>query len=437
MERRAFLKNASLAGFGVSNLESLEDLALAFDQKSGGVRRSGTPRHAAPASSMKIAAMTITRVASPDRPLLNSWDVHDTHFVRTILQLRTESGLTGVSEGAAATAGALQAARPAVLGRDPFQLELLRMSIPNVAAYGMVEVACLDIIGQALNRPLVDLIGGCYRAAAEFSAYVFFIMPEGDDPGVTTPEGAAQQFVEFHRRYGFLTCKFKGGVLPPEKEVEALKMMRAALPQARLRIDPNAAWSVQTSLKVAAAVRDLGMEYLEDPTAGHDGMAEVRRNTAVPLATNMVVTKFSDLPVALKKESVDIILADHHYWGGMFNSRKVAGICETFGWGLSGHSNNHLGISMAAMAHLNCALPAVQFAADTHYPWTSEDVIQGPLLAFQNGTVRIPEGPGLGVKIDPGKLEKLAANVEKVKNRHEALMRWNPDHPRNRRGIRY
>lgn len=437
MGRREFLKTAGLTGLGISGLESLADMALAFDQKAGGVNRSGTPRRERPASSMKIAGMTVTRVASPDRPLLNSWDVHDTHFVRTILQLRTDSGLTGIAEGAAAAGAALEAARAAVIGRDPFQLELMRMTIPQTAAYGMVEVACLDIIGKALDRPVVDLIGGRYRARAEFSAYVFFVMPEGDDPGATTPEAVAQQFVDAHSRHGFPACKFKGGVLPPDQEVAALKLMRQAIPHARLRIDPNAAWSPQTSIRVAVALKETGLEYLEDPTPGHDGMAEVRRNTRIPLATNMVVTRFSDFPVALQKQSVDIILADHHYFGGLFNCRKLAGICETFGWGLSGHSNNHLGISMAAMAHLNCALPGIQFAADTHYPWTSEDIIKGPPLEFVNGAMRAPDGPGLGVEIDANKMERLAANVEKVKKRHEALLRWNPNHPRNKRGIRF
>ena len=432
MGRRGFLKTAGMTGLGISGLDSLADMALAFDQAAGGVRPSGTPRREAPASAMKIAQMTATRVASPDRALLNSSGVHDSHFVRTILELRTDSGLSGISEGAAGTAQALEAARKTVLGKDPFALESLRMSIPSAAAYGMVEIACLDIIGKAIGHPVVDLIGGRYRDSAEFSAYVFFILPEGGDPGVVTAEAAAQQFVDFNRKFGFTTCKFKGGVLAPEKEIEALRLMRAALPHARLRIDPNAGWSVATSIRVAAAVSEIGLEYLEDPTAGHAGMAEVRRNTRIPLATNMVVTRFADLPVAYRAESVDVILADHHYWGGLFNTRKLAGVCETFGWALSGHSNNHLGISMAAMAQLNCALPAAQYAADTHYPWTSEDIIQSPPLGFVNGTMRAPDTPGLGVAIDPAKMERLAANMKNVKSRKEALLRWEPGYRRGR-----
>lgn len=432
MIRRGFLRRAGLAGLGISGLDSLSDMALAFDQSAAGTRRSGTPQRERPASAMKLAQMKVTRAASPDRALLNSSGVHDTHFVRTILELSTDSGLTGISEGAAGTARVLEPARNVILGKDPFALESLRMSIPNAAAYGMVEIACLDIIGKAIGHPVVDLIGGRYRDSAEFSAYVFFVLPEGDDPGVVTEEAAAREFLDFNRKFGFTTCKFKGGVLPPEKEIEALRLMRAALPHARLRIDPNLGWSVATSIRVAGACKEIGLEYLEDPTPGHDGMAEVRRSTRIPLATNMVVTRFADLPVAYRKESVDIILADHHYWGGLFNTRKLAGICETFGWALSGHSNNHLGISMAAMAHLNCALPAVQFAADTHYPWTSEDIIQGPPLEFVNGALRAPEGPGLGVVIDPAKMERLVANMEKVKSRKEALLRWEPGYRHGR-----
>jgi glucarate dehydratase len=432
MGRRAFLQTVGLAGLGIRGLDSLAGMALAFDQSAAGVSRGGKPKREPPASSMKIARMAVTRVASPDRALLNSSGVHDTHFVRTILQLETNDGLTGIAEGAAGAAQPLEAVRAAVLGKDPFQLELFRMTVPNVAAYGMVEAACLDIIGQAIGHPVADLIGGRYRDSAEFSAYVFFVLPEGDDRGAITPEAVADQFLNFHRKYGFTSCKFKGGVLAPEKEIEALRLMRRAVPSARLRIDPNGGWSVETSLRVAAAIQELGMEYLEDPASGHDGMAEVRRGTRIPLATNMVVTRFADLPVAWRKESVDIILADHHYWGGLFNSRKLAGICETFGWGLSGHSNSHLGISMAVMAHLNCALPAVQYAADTHYPWTAQDIIQGSPFVFENGALRAPDKPGLGVQIDPGKMERLVANLGKVRSRREALLGWEPGYRKGR-----
>jgi glucarate dehydratase len=306
-----------------------------------------------------------------------------------------------------------------------------------VAAFGAIEVACLDVIGKTIDRRVVDLLGGAYREAAPYSAYLFFVMPTPDGPDVTTPEAVAAQLVDFHRRYGFTSVKFKGGVLPPDREIEALRQMHAVLPAAKLRIDPNGAWSVETALRVAQAVEGLNMEYLEDPTPGLDGMAAVRGGTRIPLATNMVVTKMEHVVPALHKEAVDIVLLDHHYMGGLNNVRYWAAICEAVGWGCSGHSNSHLGISMATMTHMNCAISRVSYDADTHYPWTTDDVIKGPRLAFQDGKMALPEGPGLGVEVDRDKLAQLADNVTRVQSRAELLKKWDPDHPHDERVVRW
>jgi glucarate dehydratase len=323
-----------------------------------------------------------------------------------------------------------------VMGRDPLQLELLRMSIRDTAAYGMLEVACLDIIGRALGQPVVNLIGGRYRSRAEFAACISFLLPDGDHPGVATPEALAEQFLIFHRQFGFFTCHLTGGVLPPDRELEALRLIRAAVPQARLRIAPGEAWSLETALRFVEAAKELAMEYVEDPTQGLDGLGEVRRHTRIPVGSSLGITGFADLPVAFRKESADVIVADLHSWGGLFNCRKLAGVCETFGWGLGGRSSPHLGVSMAAMAHLYSALPAVVFAAGTHYPWTTEDVVKERLV-IESGTMRPSDGPGLGVEIDPGRMERLAANMERLASRSEALKRWNPKYPQNRRMIRF
>ena len=156
-------------------------------------------------------------------------------------------------------------------------------------------------------------------------------MPTSDGPEVTTPEALAQEFLDFHRNHGFVTCKFKGGVLEPEKEIEVLRRIRKAMPEARLRIDPNAAWSVQTSLEVAKKLEPLGMEYLEDPTQGQEGMAAVRRETSIPLATNMCVTQLEHVRPGYEKGAIDIVLLDPHHMGGLNNVRFWAAICETLG----------------------------------------------------------------------------------------------------------
>lgn len=431
--RRQWIATAA----GVTGLAGIEDMALAFDANAYGQNRSGSPKAARPRSKMKISKFKSTVVASPDFALLNSWNVHDTHFKRTILELETDDGFTGIAEVAEGAAKELEASRDKVLGRDPFEIEYFRRQIKQPNAFGAVEVACLDIIGKVINRRVVDLLGGAYREAQKFSAYIFFVMPTPNGPGYSTPEAVARQFQEFNRKYGFTSCKFKGGVLHPDKEVEALRMMRAAMPNAKLRIDPNAAWSVETSVRVAKAIEPLGMEYYEDPTPGLDGMAAVRKQTKIPLATNMVVTKMEHVVPAIQKGSVDVVLLDNHYMGGLNNVRYWAAICEAMGWGCSGHSNNHLGISMAMMTHMNCAISRVTFDADTHYPWTTEDIIKGPMLQFKDGKMALPDAPGLGVEIDPDKMAKLVENVKRFSTRHEQLKKWDPTYPLDDHRIRW
>jgi glucarate dehydratase len=424
------------AAVGISGLTSLEDMALAFDAKAYGEKRSGNPLAAPPRSKMKITRMTATLVASPDFALLNSWNVHDTHFKRTILELETDDGHKGISE-IGTQIKELEAAREVVIGRDPFEIEYFRRNIKNMHAFGAVEVACLDIIGKAIDRRVVDLIGGAYREEAPYSAYIFFVMPTPDGPDIATPEAVAKEFVDFNKKYGFTSCKFKGGVLTPEKEIEALRLMRAAMPKAQLRIDPNAAWSVETSVKVAKAVENLGMEYLEDPTPGQDGMAAVRKQTKIPLATNMVVTRMEHIAPAIQKGAIDIVLLDNHYMGGLNNVRYWAAICEALGWGCSGHSNNHLGVSMAIMTHMNCAISRVNYHADSHYPWTTQDIIKGGMLQFKDGKMRLPDGPGLGVEIDPDKMAALKENMQRVKTRHDLLKKWDPKYPQDQHKVRW
>lgn len=431
--RRQWIATAA----GIAGLGSIEDMALAFDANAYGQSRSGSPKAVRPRSKMKISKFKATVVASPDYALLNSWNVHDTHFKRTILELETDDGFTGIAEVAAGAVQELEANRDKVLGRDPFEIEYFRRQFKTPNAFGAVEVACLDIIGKAINRRVVDLLGGAYREAQPFSAYIFFVMPTPIGPDYSTPESVARQFQEFNKKYGFTSCKFKGGVLHPDKETEALRMMRAAMPDAKLRIDPNAAWSVETAVRVAKAIEPLNMEYYEDPTPGLDGMAAVRRQTKIPLATNMVVTRMEHIVPAIQKGSVDVVLLDNHYMGGLNNVRYWAAICEAVGWGCSGHSNNHLGISMAMMTHMNCAISRVTFDADTHYPWTTEDIIKGGMLQFKDGKMALLDAPGLGVEIDPDKMAKLVENVRRFSTRHEQLKKWDPTYPLNERRIRW
>ncbi|MBS1812041.1 MAG: glucarate dehydratase [Acidobacteria bacterium] len=431
--RRQWIATAA----GITGLASIENMALAFDANAFGQKRSGTPKANRPRSKMKITKFMATLVASPDFALLNSWNVHDTHFLRSILEIETADGYKGIAEIGGGQIKELEAASQVVLGKDPFEIEYFRRNINNIHAFGAVETACLDLIGKVINRRVVDLLGGAYREAQPFSAYIFFVMPTPNGPDYSTPELAAKQFVEFNQKYGFTSCKFKGGVLHPNKEIEALQIMREKMPKAKLRIDPNAAWSVETSVRVAKAIEPLDMEYYEDPTPTLDGMAAVRKQTKIPLATNMVVTRMEHIKPAIQKGSVDIVLLDNHYMGGLNNVRYWAAICEAMGWGCSGHSNNHLGISMAIMTHMNCAISRVEYHADTHYPWTTQDIIKGPMLQFKDGKMALPDAPGLGVEIDPDKFAALQENVKKFSNRHDLLKKWDPNYPLNNHIIRW
>ena len=274
------------------------------------------------------------------------------------------------------------------------------------------EVACLDVQGRAFGRPVSDLLGGAVRDAVPFSAYLFYkwAAHPGAEPdafgAALDPDGIVAQARRIVAEYGFTAVKLKGGVFAPEEEMAAIEALAAAFPGMPLRLDPNAAWTPQTSVKVASGLAGI-LEYLEDPTPGLDGMAEVAAQAPMPLATNMCVVAFDELAPAIAKSSVRVVLSDHHYWGGLQRSRLLAGICETFGLGLSMHSNSHLGISLAAMVHLAAATPNLTYACDTHWPWKSEDVVAPGVLSFVDGSVPVPTTPGLGVDIDDDALAAL------------------------------
>jgi glucarate dehydratase len=250
------------------------------------------------------------------------------------------------------------------------------------------------------------------RDEVPFSAYLFYkwaAHPDAEPDGwgeALDPDGIVAQARRMVDEYGFSALKLKGGVFPPDTEAEAIRALRRAFPEHPLRLDPNAAWTPATGIKVA---RDLDgvLEYLEDPSPGIDGMAEVARVAPMPLATNMCVVAFEHLPPAIAADAVQVVLSDHHYWGGLRRSRLLAGICETFGLGLSMHSNSHLGISLAAMVQLAATTPNLTYACDTHWPWKTEDVIRGEPMIFTNGAVRVPDRPGLGVELDRDALARL------------------------------
>jgi glucarate dehydratase len=364
---------------------------------------------------LTITEMTVTPVACSDPPLLNHHGIHEPFFLRAVVRIRTADGLEGLGEGPGGGlyVQELRAAAKHVVGADPYELERLRVlvGVRRPSVFAAIEVACLDLIGKATGRPVYDLLGGAVRRRVPFAAYMFYKEEGDDDWGrALTPEEMVRQAELFHERYGMTVFKLKGGVLDPWEEVRTIKLLRERFgPRAGLRIDPNAAWSVETSLRVAEQLRDTHIEYLEDPTAGIEGMSQVARHTPIPLSTNMCVTAFPHIPVAFRQHAVQVVLGDHHSWGGLAAFRDLGAVCSTLGWGLAQHSNSHLGISFAAMIHAGAAIPRLTYASDTHYPWNPDDIIrETDLFRFRDGKIDLWDAPGLGVSIDEAKLAAAA-----------------------------
>jgi len=297
-----------------------------------------------------------------------------------------------------------------------------------VQTFSAIEVACYDIIGKATGRPVADLLGGRYRDLVPFSAYLFYkhagtggtdglaeastAARERDDylaREALSPEGIVRQAQDFARQFGFKSIKLKGGVLEPAQEAATIHALREAFgPDIPLRLDPNGVWSVETSVAIGHKLAGA-LEYLEDPTSGKIAMAEVAKQVSMPLATNMCTTTWADIPETISRNSIQILLTDHHLWGGLAATVKLAHLCRVFGWGVSMHSNSHLGISLSAMAHVAAAIPNLTYACDTHYPWQAEEVIVGGKRQFTDGAIRIDDTPGLGVELDEEALEQLHA----------------------------
>jgi glucarate dehydratase len=388
-------------------------------------------------SATRITNVVITPVAFRDPPLLNAVGVHEPFAIRSIIEVETTDGVVGLGEsyGDLGHLERLRIVGEALRGLNVFATNQMLVATANalfgsvgsdrhgltgsISAAGTVlrvfssfEVAALDIQGKLLGCPVSDLLGGSVRDSVPFSAYLFYKWAQhpGEDPDqfgeALTPEDIVRQAHWMRDTYGFGAIKLKGGVFPPDEEIAAIVALRAAFPKIPLRLDPNTAWSVETSIRVGETL-DGVLEYLEDPTPGIAGMGAVAREVPMPLATNMCVVGFQDIPPALKEGAVGVILSDHHYWGGLEKVRQLAAICETFDLGLSMHSNSHLGISLAAMTHVAAAVPNLTYALDTHWPWKSEDVIEPGVLRFVEGAIAVPTSPGLGVTLDRDALARL------------------------------
>ncbi|GAC1474520.1 MAG: glucarate dehydratase family protein [Isosphaeraceae bacterium] len=406
-------------------------------------------------SALRITGLKVTPIALPDPPLLAASGCHGPYFLRNVIELTTDEGVVGLGEtpGGTDQTAALEKAREVVLGQSAFRYRAFaaRLQALGMGCYAGIEMACLDACGKATGRRLCELLGGPVRDPVEFAAYLFYRYPADHplvladsrlvDPRgkgdraldhwgeVRSPESMAAMARAFHDRWGFRVFKLKGGVLSPDSERETLDALAKALgPRALLRIDPNGRWKVETAIRIGKALTRLPMEYYEDPVVGQAAMAEVRRATGLKMSTNMCVTRFEHLAEALRVQPIDVLLADHHYFGGFAGCQALGPVCDAAGWTLSQHSNSHSGLTMAAMIHLAAAIPQLTTASDTHYPWLPDDadILDGPRLPITGGMMAVPTGPGLGVSLDRDKLARAHEVAIRCRMRHRddaSLMR--------------
>ena len=406
-------------------------------------------------SSPKVTEMLVVPVAGHDDMLLNLSGAHAPFFTRNIVIIRDNSGSIGVGEvpGGEQIRRTLEDARELVVGRPigvyndvlnqmrarfderdrggrGVQTFDQRVTIHAVTA---VEAALLDLLGQFLGVPVAALLGeGQQRNAVKMLGYLFFVGDRNKtdllyraepnahsewfrlrhEEALTTP--AIVRLAEAaYAQYGFEDFKLKGGVLSGDEEIETVTALAQRFPQARITLDPNGAWSLKDAIRLCAGMRGV-LAYAEDPCGAEQGfsgrevMAEFRRVAGLPTATNMVATDWRQMGHAILLQSVDIPLADPHFWT-MQGAVRVAQMCRDWGLTWGSHSNNHFDISLAMFTHVAAAAPGSITAIDTHWIWQDGQRLTKEPLAIRGGMVAVPERPGLGIEIDLDQIERAHA----------------------------
>jgi len=399
-----------------------------------------------------ITGMQVIPVAGHDSMLLNLSGAHGPFFTRNIVVLKDSAGRTGVGEvpGGEEIRKTLEEARELVVGRDlghynnilnavrkafadrdsagrGLQTFDLRIMVHAVTA---LETALLDLLGQFLDVPVASLLGeGQQRDAVEILGYLFYIgdrrktdLPYLSDENAEddwlrlrheealTPSAIVRLAEAAHARYGFNDFKLKGGVLAGDEEIEAVTALSGRFPQARVTIDPNGAWSLEEAIRLCKSLHDV-LAYAEDPCgaergySGREIMAEFRRATGLPTATNMIATDWRQMGHAIQLHSVDIPLADPHFWT-MQGSVRVAQMCHEWGLTWGSHSNNHFDISLAMFTHVAASAPGKITAIDTHWIWQDGQHLTKNPFKIVDGKIAVPERPGLGIEIDMDAIEK-------------------------------
>lgn len=387
---------------------------------------------------MRIIDLKARTVAIPlNSQLRHNTGVHPGYFLRTIIEVITDEGIVGLGEvGGGDQRGAILKLKPRILGLDPFQLETIKLKtlrsiyyLSNSRLYAAIEMACLDIQGKALGRPVSDLLGGRVRDAVPMIAYLFwrYDRPQGGDD--KHAGDLADLCQELHETLGVNSMKLKAGVMPPDEEARVVELCRERFgPSFGLRIDPNGTWSVATATRIGRRLEAVNMEYFEDPAWGLEGNAAVRKAVRIPIATNMYPNKFDDLGPAIRLGAVDIVLTDLHYWEGPRGVKDLVAVCRTFNLGVAMHSGAEFGIELAAMLHTASTIPEMHVAGDAHYHYLTDDIIEGGLMKYVNGAIPVPTGPGLGVTLDEERMERYEKYFEE-KGDYYARFHQDPRRP--------
>lgn len=407
-------------------------------------------------AAMKITDIKATTVTVPlEAPLRHAAGCHWGRFVRTIVEVETDEGLVGLGEmggGGESAEAVFRAMKSYLVGHDPARLEEMRFLIANPTAslynnrtqiLAALEFACLDILGQKWNVPVHDILGGKLQDEVPFASYLFFRYPNPKDGTgeVRTVEQLITHAKDLKERYGFTSHKLKGGVFHPEYELECYCALAEELGDGaargdRFRFDPNAAWSTETAIWFGQQIEDIRNDYLEDPVFGLHGMRRTREKVRMPLATNTVVVNFEQLAANILDTAVDVILLDTTFWGGIRPCVKAAGICETFQLGVAVHSSGELGIQLATMLHLGAVIPNLSFAADAHYHHLVDDIIESGKFEYKDGKIKVPDAPGLGVRLNRDKLKEYSELYKKLGgypyDRDPLRPDWTPVVPNNR-----
>src|SRR3954451_1556144 len=379
---------------------------------------------------MKIADVRATTVTVPlEAPLRHANGCHWGRFVRTIVEIESDTGLVGLGEmggGGESAIAAVLALKASLVGRDPARLEDMRFVLANPTAslynnrtqiVAALEFACLDLLGQSWGVPVCDILGGRLRDRVQFASYLFYRYANRRGRGaIRTADQLVSHARDLKAKYGFRSHKLKGGVFPPAHDLECYPAVAESFPGDTFRFDPNAVWTTEQAVRFGRAIEDLDNDSLEDPVFGLTGMKHACERLRIPLATNTVVVNFEQLAANVLHRAVDVILLDTTFWGGIRACVKAAGVCETFQLGVAVHSSGELGIQLATMLHLGAVVPNLSFAADAHYHHLVDDIIEGGKLQCDGGAMRVPDGPGLGVKLDRQKLAKYAELYRQVGN---------------------